>query len=997
MRLDTDVFTANEIPVLYSEGDVLAQNCEGLSLADAANARVGDCAATGAFCLEESCTDTEVGTDCFCFVDGVEQQFPVGCMESAQIMVPVPSSLSLTMLAAKPENVSTEVVLSNPGGETLVWRLDGEHGQSLTGLEVSPTSGVVAAGSLQILTVRVPSRGVVSRGDPYLGNLSLVATSGVCVCREQRRVIDTSVFIDAAVSASDTVVTLDERTIANLTASGTFSFIVTPKDFIGLQILDATDVAFTGALRHVASDASVACGVTYSTGKHIGTCRLPADMSAGAFTLTVTDTSNTIVGGGSFDVLVAQCPPSYYWTGDSCARCEGHATCGAGTTMATLDVEEGYWRNGATSTTIRQCIFGEIECRGGSNIAAQCADHHDGPLCANCEAGYNLNKLDRSCVRCDAAAKSEGRVFIVIGTIGVALVMTVVAVVWNLEEFQDIRSLFQGIAFLGARFRDLFKIVLVYLQIVSAYLQGLLDVQWPPIYVSFAVNMDIVNLNIAQFFDASCAMQSSYFNTILVSTLLPFVLTALIGVYFLKKLRKCANAADSAALKARCFGYFLTMTYIVFPGTSSVLLRTFLCDDDFDNGASFLKADYSISCNSDSYRLWAYGYCVAMLLVFTVGIPTFYAALLWRNRSRLNPDVARILDELAATSPRQEEAESVASAAGFEPGDDEFIAATERRKPRHELHTLARRIAESDRTLAAERAKGVAIHVRALKEQADRLEAAALEAAEGGDGHGEGAPKKRRRSSAAKLAEKVRAKLEVPNRWEDCAPEHAAYVASLEELISTAHKRLVVLYRQQDESIRYLAFLWGAYEADHYFWECTECVRRLALTGLLVFLPSGVGQIISASLLAFVSLACYVAFNPFNDRAAGQAAILSQGVLFLQLFLAILLRLDVFASESDTNTAGMWLIVLNLLPPAQLAFEAYRVYRANKYAEKGTSEGDAAGRTSSAVAPEPTTEVAMIRPKEHTPHGPAEESRGLSAVSIDADEPRRAVGTTLLA
>ena len=174
-------------------------------------------------------------------------------------------------------------------------------------------------------------------------------------------------------------------------------------------------------------------------------------------------------------------------------------------------------------------------------------------------------------------------------------------------------------------------------------------------------------------------------------------------------------------------------------------------------------------------------------------------------------------------------------------------------------------------------------------------------------------------------------------------------------------------------------------------------MRRLALTGLLVFLPSGVGQIISASLLAFVSLACYVAFNPFNDRAAGQAAILSQGVLFLQLFLAILLRLDVFASESDTNTAGMWLIVLNLLPPAQLAFEAYRVYRASKYAEKGTSEGDAAGRMSGAVAPEPTTEVIVIRPKEHTPHDPAEESRGPSAGSIDADEPRRAVGTTLLA
>ena len=58
----------------------------------------------------------------------------------------------------------------------------------------------------------------------------------------------------------------------------------------------------------------------------------------------------------------------------------------------------------------------------------------------------------------------------------------------------------------------------------------------------------------------------------------------------------------------------------MFPGTSSIILQTFMWDQDFDDSACYLSVDYSIKCDTPAYRLWAFGYAVPMILVFPIGV-----------------------------------------------------------------------------------------------------------------------------------------------------------------------------------------------------------------------------------------------------------------------------------------------------------------------------------------------------------------------------------------
>ncbi|CAN0211589.1 unnamed protein product, partial [Hapterophycus canaliculatus] len=70
--------------------------------------------------------------------------------------------------------------------------------------------------------------------------------------------------------------------------------------------------------------------------------------------------------------------------------------------------------------------------------------------------------------------------------------------------------------------------------------------------------------------------------------------------------------------------------------TSTLILEAFDCQD-FDDGSSYLKADFRISCNSDKYT-FIYGYAIAMAIIFPAGIPLTYLAVLYVGKERINSD-----------------------------------------------------------------------------------------------------------------------------------------------------------------------------------------------------------------------------------------------------------------------------------------------------------------------------------------------------------------------
>ena len=115
------------------------------------------------------------------------------------------------------------------------------------------------------------------------------------------------------------------------------------------------------------------------------------------------------------------------------------------------------------------------------------------------------------------------------------------------------------------------------------------------------------------------------------------------------------------------------------------------------------------------------------------------------------------------------------------------------------------------------------------------------------------------RSKLRVVAVQFRSIKELPKSWEEAFPAHAALVDALEQSAYIIEEELVQLYRERTPSVQFLAFLWGAYESRWYMWECVECIRRMTLTGMLVFIEPGTkSQVIAAAMIALAWLSMCV-------------------------------------------------------------------------------------------------------------------------------------------
>ena len=54
------------------------------------------------------------------------------------------------------------------------------------------------------------------------------------------------------------------------------------------------------------------------------------------------------------------------------------------------------------------------------------------------------------------------------------------------------------------------------------------------------------------------------------------------------------------------------------------------------NGSSYLRADYSVDCDSSDYTS-IYSLAIIMVLVYPIGIPLIYFVMLYKNREKLDP------------------------------------------------------------------------------------------------------------------------------------------------------------------------------------------------------------------------------------------------------------------------------------------------------------------------------------------------------------------------
>ena len=317
-------------------------------------------------------------------------------------------------------------------------------------------------------------------------------------------------------------------------------------------------------------------------------------------------------------------------------------------------------------------------------------------------------------------------------------------------------------------------------------------------------------------------------------------------------------AQKKSALKDLCVGAFFTLTYLVFPGVSLTVFRTLKCDHNIsseESGLGYLKADMGISCMSAKYTTMKYVAWVGIFL-YPFGIPVMYFLLTYWHRHLINPSPMAVMIDILSVD-----------------------------ETKHHI------VIDDGMRLLANNALFLRTIQKVLRDHAKQLHADALQ----------------------DEAERGASDKKVAATWEKHCVGHAATVADLEGASFLVETSMVVAYRAADKRVKFLGFLFEAYEPRCWYFESLECVRRLALTGMLIFFADGtVLQIIIASLISMSAMILYGVNAPFLDDAADKLATFAQLMTFLTLFAAILMTMEAVQNAVPDVVLSAIMITLNV-------------------------------------------------------------------------------------
>ena len=131
-----------------------------------------------------------------------------------------------------------------------------------------------------------------------------------------------------------------------------------------------------------------------------------------------------------------------------------------------------------------------------------------------------------------------------------------------------------------------------------------------------------VNINIIQIFSVGCIDGFDFHSELLVISVVPLVvMLVLAGGAMIYEL------VTKESARKRVLSLFLLFLWCIFPFVSVMIFRTFDCER-FDNGDHLLKADFSISCDSDKHHSYT-TFAGVMILVYPFGVPALFLASMW--------------------------------------------------------------------------------------------------------------------------------------------------------------------------------------------------------------------------------------------------------------------------------------------------------------------------------------------------------------------------------
>ncbi|CAN0265527.1 unnamed protein product, partial [Pylaiella littoralis] len=615
-----------------------------------------------------------------------------------------------------------------------------------------------------------------------------------------------------------------------------------------------------------------------------------------------------------------------YWRGDTTRtnvlECHNPSACIGGRGMDT-----------SSSSSSSSSSDASVPVSAGATTAATnkydesryCVEGHKGAYCSVCVDGYRRFSEQQLCISCAGGFSSSARGLLWGMVVAAAMLLITLAVflVGGVKAISQLKRKLAGCCYFrrgcskGAEAvspvlepmptdsarrmaRDAFvvrlvravplqklKILVVVWQILTQF-SRLADIQYPPSYRRFLNFLDVVNFDITWPLIASCLIDGiNFYQRLLAVTLGPLAALVFLGITYAMAMhmhpcgpgQTCSEARQSAVVRHASTG--LLVLFLVFSSVSTTVFSTYACDFVEDLDVFLLRADYSISCDDPDHFFYA-SYAAVMILLYPIGIPVLFAAVLLKRRDKINPPLPTLV----------------------------------------ECDPSLSRTTFSDTAIETDRSNGDIVrpdtnHQRGSGDGGD-FEASWADVGTKMTGAYAGDCSRR---AVAESGEGKRGILfdgggSSRRTGAECQSlrEYDARRAAVESRVKAAMNREEVLEnRISDHDLQSTRFLWEPYEPDKNYYETVECGRRCLLTGALVFvLPNTAAQAAGACLFAFVSLLAFELLRPHLSHTDAWMYRVGCIVIVSSNFLALMVKADVSdETASSQETFGLLLIVVH--------------------------------------------------------------------------------------
>ena len=153
------------------------------------------------------------------------------------------------------------------------------------------------------------------------------------------------------------------------------------------------------------------------------------------------------------------------------------------------------------------------------------------------------------------------------------------------------------------------------------------------------------------------------------------------------------------------------------------------------------------------------------------------------------------------------------------------------------------------------------------------------------------------------------------------------------------HRKVLSDAKSSKSIAKPIADLWEPYRPRFFYYEVVECVRRVVLTGVVVFIyPNDAAQIAITLFNTFFFFVVSEVLSPYQSISDMWLSRGGHLVIYFSLFDALLLKVDVSEERSESQHAFAWVLVaLHAAMVVTIVVEATALYFAAK--EKGRAVG----------------------------------------------------------